>query len=787
MALRVWLPLNGTLENNGISDPTIGLVGTPTVNNSGKIGKCYTFSGSNGISIAQQILPSQTPAWSFACWFSLSNTTSTTAACFFSERATANQYGYTVFIYPNNSKMLVDDGTRWTVTPMTFSAGTWYHLAVTRDSLGKKIYINGELKSSTTTIGNTTAANVNGCLVGLAQSSSALTTGDQGFIGNLNDVRIYDHALSAKEVKEISQGLVLHYKLDDNIQTLNNCYSYPTFNTSVGNGGWNHWGRSGHAGNQGQNTDKTYIYNKQNTYSHWVSNGSTATGEYLVYQFPAFDGGYRSLQAIIKEEESRPIPITGEICFPDWNARNGGTAANTWTSITSLGDGFYLCKCEGISQDGSDDLVGIFVKPGYKIYISEAYLENDREMCSEILFPRNYIIDSSGYDNNGVITGTLETNTSDRYLVSTKFPTNTCYIKLPEITYSNFGNSYTFSWWEYMTTVDSQPMPWGFSDGNRLNCYHATNLCWNTGDGGSNPFTPTKTSASLVDNKWHHMAVVGDGTTVQLYIDGVNVGKATTYKALTGTQIYISGWSAATNYKMTGNSMSDFRIYATTLSAEDILDLYHTTANIDNLGNLHTFELENYEDGNVINFVPQAFQSGVTINYQGDPHSFYLNASSGNHGLLINSSNFIVNKTYRLTFAFRKISGTLNGIGGHQEGFINNERYIDGIFTTDTHSSSLLPFTISDTNWHTYDVILTYKGNGSNNNLYIQINRASGQAAQVEVEVRGIILTEITEEYNTQIYKNGQTRANLFEENNNRNKVSILPIGTYCVNNFIEK
>ena len=90
-------------------------------------------------------------------------------------------------------------------------------MAVTRDSSGKKIYINGELKSSTTTIGNTSAVNTNGCLIGLAQSSSALATGNQGLIGDINDVRIYDHCLSAKEVKEISQGLVLHYKLDGSI------------------------------------------------------------------------------------------------------------------------------------------------------------------------------------------------------------------------------------------------------------------------------------------------------------------------------------------------------------------------------------------------------------------------------------------------------------------------------------------------------------------------------------------------------------------------------------------
>lgn len=214
MALKVWLPLTGTLENKGISDPAIGLVGSPTIKTAGKIGKCYTLNGSNGFSIAQQILPSKTPAWSFACWFSLANITSTAAACLFSERTGGNANGYTIFIYPNNSNMLIDDGTRWQVKPITFAANTWYHLAVTRDSTGKKIYINGELKSSTTTIGNTSAINANGCLIGLAQSSAALTTGSQGLIGDINDVRIYDHCLSPLEVKEISQGLILHYKLD---------------------------------------------------------------------------------------------------------------------------------------------------------------------------------------------------------------------------------------------------------------------------------------------------------------------------------------------------------------------------------------------------------------------------------------------------------------------------------------------------------------------------------------------------------------------------------------------
>ena len=111
---------------------------------------------------------------------------------------------------------------------------------------------------------------------------------------------------------------------------------------------------------------------------------------------------------------------------------------------------------------------------------------------------------------------------------------------------SGFANSYTFSWWQY--NIGSNNMPWGFSDGNRLNPYHTGNLCWNTGDGSSNPFVPNITSSTLY-NAWHHIAITGNGTDTKLYIDGEYKGKATTYKGLTGTQIYISGWDASANYK----------------------------------------------------------------------------------------------------------------------------------------------------------------------------------------------------------------------------------------------
>ena len=145
--------------------------------------------------------------------------------------------------------------------------------------------------------------NTNYFSVGCSQNSASTFSGNW-LDGYLNDVRFYDHALSPKEISDISKAKVVHYPFNDNsIQQMTNVFSYPTFNTSSAAGGWSHYAQSGATGSYGQNTDKQYIFNKGNTYSHWISNDSASTANYCCYQNKEYNG-YRSLCCIVKEENS---------------------------------------------------------------------------------------------------------------------------------------------------------------------------------------------------------------------------------------------------------------------------------------------------------------------------------------------------------------------------------------------------------------------------------------------------------------------------------------------------
>lgn len=90
----------------------------------------------------------------------------------------------------------------------TIPINVWIHISVVYDILGKSasLYINGVFESSISINYNSTSNPINaiGGAVGFNYSS-----------GYTDDVRIYDHALSDKEIKELAKAKVLHYKFDE--------------------------------------------------------------------------------------------------------------------------------------------------------------------------------------------------------------------------------------------------------------------------------------------------------------------------------------------------------------------------------------------------------------------------------------------------------------------------------------------------------------------------------------------------------------------------------------------
>lgn len=559
MSLKIWLPLNGNIENQGVSNIPIINNGVTFVDG-GKIGnKCASFN--NNYFSLQNLSNFNTISVSF--WMKPSNTSQT--GCLLNYRTGV---GADLAIFLIDGKIRFDAGG---ITIFNYTYTTdWQHITVTYDGNVKSLYINGILNQSVT-VNKAISCSATKGTVG-ASSANTTSGNSNNYIGLLNDYRIYDHCLSPKEVKEISRGMVLHYKMCGNTQVPNNCYSNPTFDTSNSDGGWGHWTASGGSGSFAQNTDKNFIFRLGQTYSHKVVCDSSATYDYLCYQEPAFSGGYRSMCAIIKAFDG--TKITENICYPTWNSRNGGVENNKWTSVNKLRDGFYLCKCEGIKQDGSNDLVGIYVKPGKTIYISECYLENNYERCSDFWTRTNIEYDGSGFKNHGTVFGNVTLSAdSPRYTGSYKFGTNN-YITTTST--GNYIKSATF-WAKDAGSVPSDGLVFRDQNSGLAFGIQSGNLITGAvgGPAGSSSVPVSVSDAKYTANTWHFFACVNDNGTHRLYMDGMQISTGTgtgNWSQGSPTNSLNVGGRAGSSYWP--GYISDFKMYVTVLSAIDVQELY---------------------------------------------------------------------------------------------------------------------------------------------------------------------------------------------------------------------
>lgn len=631
MALQIWLPLNGNLNNQGLNTYTISNTGV--IDSLGKIGSCYSYSKQYTL-ISGDII-SNLSKFSISCWVYLTN--ASTYNIFTSE----NSSGYWQFLLGNNSIKVRDSvsglsGSRIDKTITAIPSSVWVHVTVVYDEGVVKVYQNGVLKDTLTFHSGATMNTHDKMYIGADGLNNTST-----YPGNckINDFRVYNHCLSDKEVSEISKGLILHYKLSENYQTLNNSFKYPTFNTSSSNGGWLHWAPSNNTGTYSQNTNREYIYRDTQTYSHYFEHKSGAN-YYICYQSPAFEGGYRSAQAIIKMPNGEDP--RGHVLF----SHNANVGTNPPTTFTQLGDGFWLMKHEGFQQDGSNDLVSIYITHNKGVYVSEAYLENDKKVCSDIFSTNNNVIDCSGYTREGEIIGNLTTNSdAPRYDYVTSFDGKS-YIQITSPSVEVRSVSFWAKWdsipsGQSVVFVD-QKSKMGFG-------LMSTGILCSSNGTSTNTFNKT----SIVANKWYHFVIVNTGTAPtstnrNLFINGVKQIPTSNTSNWTFNIDYLQVGKRSTTSDGFVGSISDFRMYVTPLTDNDVMDLYSTSTSVDNFGNLHCYEVdESTENLFKVEYINEV--SKMDINWT---------LRNGEYALILNPTNFYENGVYTKVLKGKFLSNT---------------------------------------------------------------------------------------------------------------------------------
>ena len=90
-------------------------------------------------------------------------------------------------------------------------------------------------------------------------------------------------------------------------------------------------------------------------------------------------------------------------------------------------------------------------------------------------------------------------------------------------------------------------------------------------------------------NTWYHIAFTLSNTTCKVYVNGV-LKDTKTLSSNIGTAIFNYPYIGKSNWStdaLLDGKLSDFRIYATALSADDVKSLYNNSAYIDNQGNIY--------------------------------------------------------------------------------------------------------------------------------------------------------------------------------------------------------
>lgn len=612
MSLQVWLPLYKNLNNQGICD-TIQVTSDAYQRIDSQFGE--------GLSLSQRVTFTGLPKlsnFSIFFWVKVDSCTLDWAdilgfKCNQSDETTAPEFRFEATktsracSWHNNgvSGYGISSGTRILIE----NYSEWHHVGVVYT--GDKIYsyIDGNLSYTDSGLGG--------------YLTTDFHIGETGnVVGVMNDLRIYDHILSKKEIKDIYNICLLHYRFDDD---------FIKENLIVESNNINSWVAERCTKTQENDVDFNNCIKVVGSEANCriyreVRNIWTTKGETFTVSFWA-----KSSENGVTVDMSRSILDFSEkfTLTTEWR-RYVGHITNT----TSATDGTLSFRIHLANKT---------------VYITNVKLSRGTEdtnwnpnasdeLYDELGFNDLVVYDESGFGFNGekskklLLSSDNAMGTKSLNLIGETYDS---YIRVPD--YPQLEKDFTWNVWvkqsdktlpKTLQTILSQGRDYTGNTANGADCGFNMLISNGIPEIRYGNWTSSKngnillSAGEALDDQWHMITASIDSNGIgRIYIDGKLKKTATTsttcaYSQATGNLVIgkMSYQYTSTNQFFPLNGLiDDIKLFACTLSDEDIKKLYEVKSNIDKTGQIMC---SNFIETNITGnfFTDDQFPTGVTGN-----------------------------------------------------------------------------------------------------------------------------------------------------------------------------
>lgn len=548
MPLRIWLPLNNSYENRGTSGASVttgGVFETPGKlssycwRSSAPLSIPYTYGSTERLSVAMWIKPNSAGAWTSILGWGHSD---------IANRIEISSAGGNEYRFFGGSTCLI--GSNTTITS-SLTNSVWHHFAMVANGANVLFYLDGALIKTVTQTSQVSAT--------FGNDKTFYFGGYRDvFNGYYNDVRVYDHALSQKEVAELAKGLMLHIPM------------YAGY-TGVGTNlcaGWREM--------QAKSLSQWYSVLLYDSNFFGLKSGDTYT--YRIKITAPSNTGVKARVQYYTDGDHRTSEAQGTTVA-------AGTTGYSTVTATLTDTTRAYSRMELLISNADTSVTS----PG-TTYVGEVKLElgSTPTPWSSSTDADYAIKDCSGYQVSVGTNGTVPTVSGDtpRYGVSARINGSTGCIWPIADPIKSTTTEFTISVWFKTTTTSGNQCIWNgrssSSSGSEAVGIFLINNTIRVDD------SVETNSATISANTWYHLTVTWkSGGNKIVYLNGVQktsvaVGNLT--KSNTKASIGRSSVADSLTQNYFSGQMSDFRIYATALSADQVKELYSAPISVANTG-----------------------------------------------------------------------------------------------------------------------------------------------------------------------------------------------------------